>query len=421
MPALLSARYREVCMWQEQVPRPASPPADLPDRADVVVIGAGYCGLGAARTAAAAGASVVVLDKEPLGWGSSSRNGGMVIPELHASPKQLAKRYGSLAHRLYAEVEEAFDHTEMLVAEIDCDYQRTGQLYLAHSPRHTAYLRSLTAELQGAGKDVHFLTGAQVQRRIGSSEFDSGVHFERVGGLHPAKFHAGVSEMAVAAGAVIHDRTAVMDLRPAGSGLVVQTTRGEVTADHVVIGTNAYADSVAPDLAKRILPINSYIIATEPLTEEQQSIIGPQMMVDTKNLLFYWRLIADGRMLFGGRNRLDPVDVPTARDYLYEQMVRIHPQLRGVAVDYAWTGYVAMTMDRLPHVGTVQGAWYATGCNGTGVSLNGWLGHRLGQVVTGQAPPPAFAELRLPAIPFKPLSSSYVPFVGRYLALQDRR
>jgi len=230
-----------------------------------------------------------------------------------------------------------------------------------------------------------------------------------------------MSEMAVAAGAVIHDRTAAMDLRPAGSGLVVLTTRGEVTADHVVIGTNAYADSVAPDLAKRILPINSYIIATEPLTEEQQSIIGPQMMVDTKNLLFYWRLTADGRMLFGGRNRLDPVDVPTARDYLYEQMVRIHPQLRGVAVDYAWTGYVAMTMDRLPHVGTVQGAWYATGCNGTGVSLNGWLGHRLGQVVTGQAPPPAFAELRLPTIPFKPLSSSYVPFVGRYLALQDRR
>ena len=187
------------------------------------------------------------------------------------------------------------------------------------------------------------------------------------------------------------------------------------------MGTNAYMDSAVPDLAKRILPINSYIIATEPLTQEQRDVIGPQMMVDTKNLLFYWRLTADGRMIFGGRNRLDPVDIPVARDFLYDNMVRIHPQLQGVAIDYAWTGFVAMTLDRLPHVGTIDGVWYATGCNGTGVSLNGWLGHRLGHVVTGQAPPPAFAELKHPSIPLKPLSPSYVPLVGRYFALQDRR
>ena len=408
-------------MWQEQVPRAPRDLVDLPERADVVVVGAGYCGLGAAESAAGAGADVLVLDKEPLGWGASSRNGGMVIPELKAGPEKLAKKHGELAHRLYAEVAEAFEHTEALVADMDCDYTRSGQLYLAHTPKHTPYLRELTGELQRSGQAVHFLDAAEVTRRTGSTAFDSAIFYEQVGGLHPAKFHDGMAKRASAAGAAIHDRTGVTAVRSAPGGFLVETTRGTVRADHVIIGTNAYMDASVPDLAKRILPINSYIIATEPLTEEVRALIGPQMMVDTKTLLFYWRLTADGRMVFGGRNRLDPVDVPVARDFLYDNMVRIHPQLRGVAIDYAWTGFVAMTLDRLPHVGTVDGAWYATGCNGTGVSLNGWLGHRLGQVVTGQAPPPAFAELKHPSIPLKPLSSSYIPIVGRYFALQDRR
>ncbi|HRY11416.1 MAG: FAD-binding oxidoreductase [Actinobacteria bacterium] len=421
MPAILSASYREVCMWQEQVPRDDRAVGDLPDGVDVLVVGAGYCGLGAADGAASAGADVLVLDKEPLGWGASSRNGGMVIPELKAGPEKLAKKIGDLAHRLYEEVEEAFDHTEDLVAQMDCDYRRSGQLYLAHTPRHTPYLRDLAAELQRSGQAVHFLDAAAVTARTGSTAFDSAIFYEKVGGLHPAKFHDGMAKRALAAGAAVHDRTGVTGIRSRAGGFEVETTRGRVRASQVIVGTNAYMDSAVPDLAKRILPINSYIIATEPLTQEQRDVIGPQMMVDTKNLLFYWRLTADGRMIFGGRNRLDPVDIPVARDFLYDNMVRIHPQLQGVAIDYAWTGFVAMTLDRLPHVGTIDGVWYATGCNGTGVSLNGWLGHRLGHVVTGQAPPPAFAELKHPSIPLKPLSPSYVPLVGRYFALQDRR
>lgn len=418
---MLSASYREACMWQEQVSRPEVPVVDLPGHVDVLVVGAGYCGLGAAAAAAGAGAAVLAVDKEPLGWGASSRNGGMVIPELKAGPEKLAKKYGELAHRLYSEVHEAFDHTERLVAGMDCDYRRSGQLYLAHTPHHTPHLRRVADEMQRAGETVEFLDREQIRHRTGSVAFDSGVFFEKVGGLHPARFHAGMAAQALAAGAHIHDRTAATSIRRESGGFLVETTRGSVRAGHVIVATNAYADAAMPELAKRILPINSYIIATEPLDPAVLDLIGPQMMVDTKNLLFYWRLTADGRMVFGGRNRLDPVDVPVARDFLYDNMVRIHPQVRGVAVDYAWTGYVAMTLDRLPHAGTVDGVWYATGCNGTGVSLNGWLGHRLGQVVTGQAPPPAFAELKHPAIPFKAFSSSYVPFVGRYFALQDRR
>ncbi|HQR80531.1 MAG TPA: FAD-dependent oxidoreductase [Actinomycetota bacterium] len=421
MPAILSDSYREACLWREQVSPPAIADADLPDQVDVVVVGAGYCGLGAGRSVAAAGATVLVLDKEPLGWGASSRNGGMVIPELKAGPQTLAKKYGGLATRLYDEVYEAFDHTERLGAEIDCDYARTGQLYLAHTPHHTPHLKALAGELRAAGQEVEYLDRSQVRERIGSAAFDSAVSIARVGGLHPAKLHAGMASQATAAGAQLRDRTAATGIRREAGGFVIDTTRGSVQARQVIVGTNAYADEAVPDLARRVLPINSYIIATRPLAAELRELIGAQMMVDTKNLLFYWRLTPDGRMIFGGRNRLDPVDVPVARDFLYDNMIRIHPQLRGVTIDYAWTGYVAMTLDRLPHVGTVDGVWYASGCNGTGVSLNGWLGHRLGEVVTGQAPPPAFAELKHPVIPLSRLSSSYVPFVGRYYAHKDRR
>lgn len=417
MPAVLSPAYREACLWQEQVPRKRRSVEDVPDSADVVVIGAGYCGLNAAATVADAGASVVVLDKEPLGWGASSRNGGMVIPELKSSPAALVKKIGPLGAQLYAEVEQAFEHTEALTRQIDCDYERSGQLYLAHSKHHTAELQELSGQLQG----VHFLSRSQVRERIGSDAFDSAVFFEKVGGLHPAKYHDGLAKRAENAGAQIRDRTAAVAVHRHGAGFRVDTTRGSVGAGQVIVATNAYMDAAVPELARRVLPINSYIIATQPLSQEQQAIIGKQMMVDTKNLLFYWRLTPDGRMAFGGRNRLDPVDIPTAREFLYDNMVRIHPQLRGIGVEYAWTGYVAMTLDRLPHVGTVDGAWYATGCNGTGVSLNGWLGHRLGQVVTGQAAPPAFAELPHKPIPLRTITSSYLPFVGRYFALQDRR
>jgi glycine/D-amino acid oxidase-like deaminating enzyme len=414
MPAVLAPSYREAVLWQEQVPRTPLPLAPLPGSADVVVVGGGYCGLSAARTAALAGADVVLLEKEALGTGASARNGGMVIPELKASPAALARKHGDLGRRLYAEVDEAFDYLEQLAPDLDCDYARTGQLYLAHTPRHTPHMRELAAELP----DVTFLTSDEVAQRTGSRAFDSAAFFERVGGLHPAKYHVGLTRLALDAGARVHDRTAALSIEP---GFTVRTTRGDIRAGHVILATNAYADEAMPDLARRVVPINSYIIATEPLAADLQALIGPQMMVDTKNLLFYWRLTPDGRMAFGGRRSLDAADVATARDYLYGEMVRIHPQLAGVAIEFAWTGYVAMTLDRLPHVGTVGGAWYATGCNGTGVSLNGWLGMRLGEVVTGQAPPPAFAELPHAAVPLKALSASYLPLVGRFFMWQDSR
>ncbi len=145
------------------------------------------------------------------------------------------------------------------------------------------------------------------------------------------------------------------------------------------------------------------------------------MMVDTKNFLFYWRLTPDGRLAFGGRRSLDPVDVAAARDFLYDSMIRLHPQLAGIPVDFAWGGSVAVTRDRLPHAGQHDGVWYATGCNGSGVATNTCMGHRIGQVLAGQAEPPALTGLPHPTIPGHGLSAAYLPLVSRYFAWQDSR
>ncbi|WP_426572682.1 NAD(P)/FAD-dependent oxidoreductase [Aquihabitans sp. McL0605] len=424
----------DAVLWQEQVELPvlATARADAPlsARVDVAVVGGGYAGLAAAIEIARGGRSVRVYEKGELGWGAHSRNGGMAIPELKAGPASLQAKYGDLGLRMHREVNEAFDHLEGFIADelIDCDYERTGQLYLAHSPRLVPYLRDLAQEhAVGFGEPVHFVERDALVDEIGSTAFHGAVVYERTGGLHPAKLHAGLVAAALGSGVEIVDRCAATHLDDRGSGTPggrfgLATERGPVHADHVIITTNAYADGLVPELAKRVLPIGSFIVATEPLSAEVAAAVSPRhrMFVNTKNLLFYWRLSPDGRMLFGGRRSLQHATVAEAADYLAASMREIHPQLAEVAVTHRWGGNVAVTLDRMPHVGQVRGAWYATGCNGSGVALNTWLGHRLGLVVLGHAPPPSFAELKHRPIPVHRARKAYLPLVGQWFRYQDR-
>ena len=284
-------------------------------------------------------------------------------------------------------------------------------------------MRKQAAEHAALGEPVRFVPASRLPEEIGSAAFFGGVVFERTGGLHPARFHAGLAARAMSAGAQVIDRTGVTGLSRRGVSHRVDTTRGTVQAADVIVATNAYADGATPALKRNVLPVGSYIIATEVLPEELAHSVSPtgRMMVDTKNFLFYWRLTPDRRLAFGGRRSLDPVDVPEARDFLYDAMLQIHPQLAGTAVDYAWGGNVAITLDRLPHVGRLDGAWYATGCNGSGVAMNTWLGHRLGEVLTDQAPPPALAELKHRSVPLSSWRHAYLPLVSRWFDVQDRR
>ncbi len=425
--ALLSPSYRESVLWQEQAEFPGVPAAVPPQSADVVVVGAGYAGVSCARDLARAGRSVVVLDAHAVGWGASSRNGGMVIPELKAGPAALGRAYGPLGRRMYDEVNEAFDHVEGLVTveSIDCDYRRAGQLYLAHAERVVASLTAMAREHgDELGEPVRFVPREALGDEIGSTAYAAGLVIERTGGLHPARFHAGLLRLALAAGAAVQPTTpaTAIERRGGRAGFQVTTPHGAVAAAAVVVCTNAYADGLLPELRRRVLPVGSFIIATEVLEPDLARSVSPRgrMLVDSKNFLFYWRLTPDRRLLFGGRRSLASSTIPQARDFLYGSMLRVHPQLAGTRVDRAWGGNVAVTLDRLPHVGRLDGTWYLTGCNGSGVALNTWLGARMARHLLGEAELPSFAALPHRPIPLHRARAAYLPLVGLWFRWQDR-
>jgi glycine/D-amino acid oxidase-like deaminating enzyme len=432
-PTPLAEGYRDSVLWHEAVDPVAAglctPTADaLPAEVDVAVVGGGYCGLEAATALAERGRSVVVLDRHDLGWGASSRNGGMVIPELKAGPVTLAARHGALGAALHEEVESAFDHVESLVGSggIDCDYERTGQLFLTHGDRGARALSALADELATVGSPARVVTGEELVAEAGSELFAAGLVVERTGGLHPAKFHAGLAARARDAGAVLFPHTSVHAVgsaqEPAGAGHTVRTARGALRAGAVLLATNAEADGVSPALRRRVLPMESYIIATEPLTPELAATVLPtrRMAFNDRNLLWYWRHGPDGRVLFGGRKRLGQLTVPEARDHLYHSMLEVHPQLAGTRVERAWGGRVALTLDRLPHCGRIDGLWYATGCNGSGVALNTWMGRRMAEAICGDGLPP-FAELTHRPVPLHGQRQAWLPVVGTWFRLEDAR
>jgi glycine/D-amino acid oxidase-like deaminating enzyme len=426
--ALRSPSYREAVLWQEQAEFPDLPATPPPQSADYVVVGAGYAGLSCARDLARAGRSVAVLDTHRAGWGASSRNGGMVIPELKAGPAALARAYGPLGRRMYDEVNQAFDHVEGLIRaeSIDCDYSRTGQLFVAHADRMVASLMAMAREHgDELGEPVRFVPRDALADEVGSNAYAAGLVIERTGGLHPARFHGGLFRLALAAGAAVHPATAATAIERrggGGAGFRVVTPRGAVDAEAVVVCTNAYADGLLPELRRRVLPVGSFIIATEVLEPDLARSVSPRgrMLVDSKNFLFYWRLTPDRRLLFGGRRSLASSTIPQARDFLYGSMLRVHPQLAGTRIDRAWGGNVAVTVDRLPHVGRLEGAWYVTGCNGSGVALNTWLGARMARHLLGEAALPSFAELQHRPVPLHRARAAYLPLVGLWFRWQDR-
>ena len=424
MSAPLAADFREVPLWHDGVVADDSFDHLPPPTVDVVVIGAGYCGAVAAAGLAGRGRAVVVVEAGGPGAGASSRNGGMVIPELKHGPTALARRHGDVGRAMIADVLDAYAYTRDLIAReaIACDWADTGGLLLAHHPAQVAGLADAAKEWSDLGEPAHFLSRADLTAEIGSDAFAAGFLLERTASIQPAKFHAGVITRARAAGADVHHHTPATRIERRGARFRVHTTRGAIDAGDVLVATNAYVDGVLPSLRRRVLPIGSFIIATEPLLPELARTVMPggRMCFDTKHLLNYWRLSPDGRMVFGGRASLSHTTVAEARDVLYAQMLRIHPQLADVLITHAWGGSVAVTLDRLPHCGRIDGVAYATGCNGTGIALATWFGARAAAWMTGDDEPPAFARPRFRPIPFRRAHRAWLPAAGLVLRAADR-
>jgi glycine/D-amino acid oxidase-like deaminating enzyme len=423
----LNRDYEKRPYWHATMPAlPDRRGRPLPDTAEVVVIGGGYTGVNAARELARAGAAVTLLEAETLGFGASTRNGGIVHPGYKWGPTALIERYGEATGRaLYGETLEAYELVKRLIADeaIDCEFRQTGYLELAYGPSHVEDLHEAIASLSVVGGQARFVPRERLREEIGSDAYYGGMLVENGGLLHPAKYFAGLAAAADAAGADLHEGVRATSIRRQADGrLVVETTRGAIIAKDVVVGTNGYTDGVAPALRRRIIPIGSYIIATEPLPEELARALSPKgrAFFDTKNFLYYWHVSDDRRMIFGGRASFLPTSIDRTAAILHRGLLEVHPQLAGYRVEYAWGGNVGFTFDRMPHVGRRDGVTYAMGCCGTGVALMTSLGTAVGRWLAG-GEPPALARLEFPIVPV-PYEGRpwFLPFAGEWFRLQDR-
>jgi glycine/D-amino acid oxidase-like deaminating enzyme len=402
----------------------------LPERVDVAVVGAGFAGLAAARSLARRGASVAVLEARTVGWGASSRNGGMVLTGLKLEPAQLVKRYGlAAARRMFAASLRAIDCVAEIVAgeRIDCAFRRSGHLLLASKPAHLRAMAEEAALLaREFGHTTHALPPGELRGEIVSDAYHGGLLDEASAGVDPARLVAGLARAAAQAGAELYEHTAVRRTERAGAGWLVETARGALRAGDVLLATGAYGGRAFPALARRIVPLGSYIIATEPLPEElaRSTIPHDRMMFDSNHLLHYFRLTPDRRMLFGGRARFFPETPRMVREsaaLLRRSMLRVFPQLAGARVEHAWGGTLDVAFDMMPHAGEAGGAHYAIGFAGHGVAMATYLGDQLGARIAGAPADNPFEGLPMPGAPLGLYDGRpwFLPLVGAWYRLLD--
>ena len=414
-----------------RLPRPDSGLTNR--RFDVAIVGAGYTGLAAARHLAHVGASVIVLDRERVGWGASSRNGGQVITGTKLDPATLVARFGAeKARQLFAISIDSIEALEQLIAgeAIACEYERTGHLQAAWKPSHFRAFRDEQALLARVFQHrVEIVSRAEQRSELGSDAYHGLLIDKRSAAINPAKYVDGLASAARRRGAVIAPGHAVTRLSRKASRWTVATAHGDIAmgdldAGDVLVATNGYTNGAAPALRRRLVPIGSYIIATEPLSAADAASILPRrrMAFDSKHFLFYFRLSADNRLLFGGRAEFGepaPDTIKRAAAILHEGLVHTFPQLVSVRVDYAWGGNVAFTRDQMPRAGTLDDMYYAGGYCGHGIALATYLGTLIARRIAGEPLDHLLFDDHFAAIPLYRGHPWFLPLAGAYYRLRD--
>ena len=380
----------------------------FPEKVDMAVIGGGYTGLSAARTLARQGVRVAVLEANTLGWGASSRNGGMVLTGLKLGMQTVMKKYGrEIAKHLFQCSLDSIDTVEQIVHEenIDCGFARYGHLLTANKPKH---YDALQEEVEFMWREfnhkLRLLSRDQQQTEIGSGLYQGALLDECSGGLNPAQYVTGLARAAERAGAALHARARVTRLERTGSRFLVETERGSLHASSVLVGTSGYTGGVTKNLQKKVIPIGSFIIATQELPEglAEQLIPHGRMIFDFKHYLNYFRLW-DHRMIFGGRAAFFPETSRTIQrsaDILRREMIQVFPQLKDVGVEYVWGGTLDFAFDRMPHVGEINGMYYSLGYAGHGVAMATYLGKTVAEaVLQGNIKEHPFASFPFPGAP----------------------
>ena len=416
-------------LWTDQFSRPNniitsdSPSAET----DIAIVGSGYTGLCAARILKKNGASVTVLDRNTIGWGASSRNGGMATPGLKQGIQKIHKIYGEkLAHEFWKISVDAIDLIDEIVTEhsIDCDWERNGHASLATKPSHAPRLKEYGSWLEKEfGHYQKYIPKHQIQDEIGSNTYYGALTDEISGGLHPSKYVFGLASTVSNLGVQLCENTAVTKIEKNDSNnFKLITSKGDITAKKVIIATNGYTDRLVSKLKPLIFPVGSYIVVTEPLTNELQNIINPKrrMYYDSKWFLNYFRLTPDGRMLWGGRNDLSTdLDLDDSAKRLSKELYTVFPDLKDIPITHTWTGKLGITFDLMPHIGKTNGIYYALGYGGHGLSIATYLGTEIGLMLAGKKDRSPFMEISHQTTVFYRNRPWFIPFAARYFRFLD--
>lgn len=420
--------FAETPYWWSGLAAGARAVRPVAPRADVVVIGSGYTGLSAARTLAKGGAAVVVLEKESIGWGASSRNGGQVLTGMKLGADQLLKHFGrERARALYQSSLDAIDFVERVVAEegIECGFRRSGHLEAACKPAHfERFERDQRLLEREFAHRVRLLPKRDQRSELDSDYYHGLLVDERSAAVQPAQYVQGLASAAERAGAELHEATPALRCTKTAGGFRVATPRGTIDATDVLVATNGYTGALTPKLRRRVIPIGSYIVATEPLGAERAAALLPtsRVVFDSKNFLFYFRLSDDHRLLFGGRAQFTPSNPQSTRSaaaILRRGLAQVFPDLEGVRLEYAWSGNVAFTRDLTPHAGRMDGLAYAMGYCAHGVGLASLLGDAMAETLLGRPDRNPFRGLPFPVVPLYDGRPWFLPFVGLWYKLQD--
>jgi gamma-glutamylputrescine oxidase len=378
------------CYWAV-LPEPAlRPPLQGSAGCDVGVVGGGIAGLSTALHLAQRGFRVTLLEAERIGWGASGRSGAQAIFGVAASQDKLIRLIGAAdARRIWDMSVEALSLLRELIAthHIDCDYV-AGQMHVAIKPRQWRELQLWHAELHDkyGYASVQLLDTARTRQLVASDRYIGGLHDSNSGHLQPLKYVRGLAQVAEHAGVVIHENSRALTYQRRDGTLRLITSQGELACRQIVLAGNAWLADTAPALARRIMPVGTYIVATEPLGETAARALLPEntAVTDINWVLDYFRRSADHRLLFGGRvsySGLDPFNTASATR---ARMVKVFPQLRDARIEYAWGGYVDITLNRAPDFGRLESdVYYLQGFSGHGIALTGLAGKLVAEAVAG--------------------------------------
>ena len=407
---------------------PPCPTLEGEQKADVCVIGGGFSGISAALFLAERGFSVALLEAERLGFGASGRNGGQIGSGLRKGIKEVERDAGrENARVLWDMCEEAkaiiAEHIERFA--IDCDF-KPGNLLAVTRER---FLPGLAAEAEHLERHYGYsgyqmLSRQQVQEVVATEAYCGGRMDSGGGHLHPLNYLLGVAAAARSLGVMIFENSKALGVRWSDQ-VAVRTAGGQIRARHVLLCGNAYLGGLVPEIGGKIMPIINHVLATEPLGEDRAgALISNDCCVhSTKFVVDYFRLSADRRLLFGGGETYSDHELPDIKGFVRRYMLEVFPQLENVAIDYAWSGRLAITMNRLPHFGRIgRNGYYVQGFSGHGVALTQLAGRLMAEAVAGDAARfDVFARLKHQSFPGGTLLRKPLLVLGMlYYSLRDR-